>query len=184
MASKFWTTDKIVALTALFISILTLIIFIKQTNLMERESRLSSMPYVLLDQHQNTETFVYAIYLDNHGVGPAIIESQKLLYKGQEYDIEFPDFLREMFPERLDSIEFLNRSTVRPGQVIPIGGNINVLSAGGNAQGYYAFLGLMEELAQNGFNYELVYRSIYDDYWLIDGDSDAPTQIDPLPKRD
>ena len=179
MSKKFWTTDKIVALTALFISVLTLIIFIRQTNLMERESRLSAMPYVLLDQHQNTQTFVYAIYLDNHGVGPAIIESQKLLYKGQEYDLEFPDFLREMFPQQTDSIEFLNRSSVGPGQVIPTGGNINVLSAGGNAKEYYAFLALMEELAKNGFNYELVYRSIYDDHWIITGDSDAPKAIDP-----
>ena len=179
MSSKFWTTDKIVALTALFISVMTLVIFIKQTNLMERDSHLSVMPYVLLDSHNNTGNYTYAIYLDNQGVGPAIIQSTKLIYQGKEYDMEFPEFLQQTFPQLVDSTEFLNRTTVGPGQIIPTGGDINVLTAGGDLKKYQSFLMIMDELNRNGFNYELTYRSIYDDYWSIDALTNQPQAIDP-----
>lgn len=175
MAKKFWNSDKIVALTALFISLLTLIIFVWQTNLMERENHLSVMPYLMMDSANNSATQTFSISLENHGAGPAILERMTLWYKGQEYNTQFHEFLTSTFPQ-MDSVELLNTITIRPGYAIPVGGEINLLTAGGNTTGYITFLQIMERLSQDDFNYEIVYRSIYEDRWIITGDTDEPTE--------
>ncbi|MBT8268432.1 MAG: hypothetical protein KJN59_04340, partial [Bacteroidia bacterium] len=58
---KFLSTDKIVALTAMFIGVLTLIIFIRQTNIMDTQGRLSVMPYLLLETSNNGENRTFSI---------------------------------------------------------------------------------------------------------------------------
>lgn len=140
---------------------------------MERENHLSAMPYLLMDSANNSETQTFSINLGNHGAGPAILERMSLFYKGKQYDTQFHEFLNSTFPE-MDSVVLLNSMTIRPGYAIPIGGNINILTAGGDSTGYTTFLSVMEQLSDEDFNYEIVYRSIYEDRWIITGDTDEP----------
>ena len=50
---KFWTSDRIVGFSAMFISLITLFIFIKQTNIIDRQSKLSAMPYLMMQMSNN-----------------------------------------------------------------------------------------------------------------------------------
>ncbi|NNK70638.1 MAG: hypothetical protein HKO96_09180 [Flavobacteriaceae bacterium] len=173
---KFLSTDKIVALTAMFIGVLTLIIFIRQTNIMDTQGRLSVMPYLLLETSNNGENRTFSIDFVNHGVGPAIVVSRKIYYQGKTYDMEFHDFLKSQIKE-MDSIHIMNHTTVQPGFALISGGSRNILRAGGDNYSYFAFLKVMQELDKNDFEYELIYNSIYDDKWVVKASTNEPEQI-------
>ncbi len=170
---KFWSTDKIVAMTAIFISTLTLIIFIRQTNIIDTQSHLSVMPYLLLETSNNSENKTFSIDFVNHGVGPAIVESRKIYYRGKTYDMEFQDFLLDQFTE-MDSIHIMNYTIVEPGFALVSGGTRNILRVGGDDYSYLTFLDIIQELNENDFEYELIYKSIYDDKWVIKASSNEP----------
>lgn len=175
---KFLTSDKIVSFSAIFISLLTLIIFIRQTNIIEKQSRLSAMPYLMLETSNNAEDNQFFIDVVNHGVGPAIITKRTIIYKNKTYNMEFYDFLRTHIPE-MDSVEVFSASTIQEGLSIPAGKIREVLKVGGGEKSYLRFMKIMENLQSedNGFDYEIEYRSIYNDYWKIDGTSDVPEEL-------
>ncbi|MEX0315592.1 MAG: hypothetical protein AB3N18_15555 [Allomuricauda sp.] len=176
MKKKFWTSDKIVGLVALMISLITLVIFVKQTNIMEKQSRLSAMPYLLLSQSYAGVENKFSLELVNHGVGPAIIDSTVIIYKGKVHHKEFYEFLTSEL-KAMDSIPVLNYATLEKGSAIPAGGERNVLTVGGSKQAFEAFLVLFEELQENGLDFEIRYRSIYDDQWRITSETDLPEKL-------
>ena len=170
---KFWSTDKIVAVTAMFISVMTLIIFIRQTNIMDTQSHLSVMPYLLLETSNDGENKTFSVDFVNHGVGPAIVDSRMIYYKGKTYDMDFHDFLRASFKE-MDSVHIMNQTTVEPGFALVSGGSRNILRVGGDDYSYTTFLKVIQELNDSDFEYELVYKSIYDDKWVIKASKNEP----------
>ena len=76
-----WNSERILSLSAMSISIMTLVIFIYQTNLMSKQNDLSILPYLQVSTSNNSEGNSYLLSVQNHGVGPAIIESVKLQYR-------------------------------------------------------------------------------------------------------
>ncbi|MGB5387768.1 MAG: hypothetical protein WBN20_13370, partial [Eudoraea sp.] len=54
-----WNSDKILSLSAMSISVLTLIIFIYQTNLMSKQNYLSILPYVQISISNDTAKNTY-----------------------------------------------------------------------------------------------------------------------------
>ncbi|SNY99917.1 hypothetical protein [Flagellimonas pacifica] len=177
MKKKFWTSDKLVGLVAILISLITLIIFVRQTNIMEKQSRLSVMPYLMISKSDIGSENTHSFALINYGVGPAIIDSTLIFYKERiHHNMEFVDFLKAEIRE-IDSIPILNRSTVTKGLAIPAGGERNFLTVGGNKKTYKAFSEVYEELNSNGFYFEIYYRSIYDDKWRITSETDLPQEL-------
>ena len=176
---KLPATDRLLGLVAMFVSLVTLIIFVRQTNFMEKESRLNVLPYLMLETSNNGQDNEFRIEIYNYGVGPGIIESRSVVYKGKEYDMEFPDFLAENFPQ-MDSINLINTSSVQPGLAIPAGQHRTVLVAGGTKSSYLNFLKLMEEMQapENGFDYRINYKSIFDDRWVINALEQEPKAIE------
>ena len=83
MAKFKWSSEKILGLTAMSISFITLIIFIYQTNLMNRQNHISILPYLDMATTENKEENRFELNLRNHGVGPAIIERVTVRYKGK-----------------------------------------------------------------------------------------------------
>jgi len=69
------------------ISFLTLIIFIYQTNLMSKQNFLSILPYLQISTSDNKAENTFSLDIKNHGVGPAIIESVIIYYKGEKHDL-------------------------------------------------------------------------------------------------
>lgn len=162
----------------MFISLLTLFIFIKQTNIIERQSRLSALPYLMVETSNNSEDNTFEIEIVNHGVGPAIIEKRVIIYQGKEYNMEFQDFLRQYIPE-MDSVNITSSSTVQIGLSIPAGRSREILKVGGGQKSYTTFLKIMQELQEENsvFDYEIQYRSIYEERWEIGSRSDVPIEL-------
>ncbi|MEL6810519.1 MAG: hypothetical protein AAFP76_04220 [Bacteroidota bacterium] len=174
MRKKFWTSDKIVSFVAMGVSLFTLFIFIKQTNLIEDQSKRSVMPYLLMETSEDNQNKQYRIEIVNHGVGPAIIESRKILYKGEVYDMEFAEFIESKVPGG-DSLHIFNRSTLQKGFALPAGAARTMIQVGGDS--YARFKTIMGAIMEEGFNYEITYKSLYDQQWVITGQSEAPNAI-------
>ena len=173
---KFWTSDKLVALTALFISLLSLFIFIRQTNIIEKQSHLSVLPYLMIDASNNGLAKEFSLQLVNHGVGPAIIENKKIVYKGKEYDLEFHDFLKKHVPG-MDSVKIIGDATVHKGLALPAGASRTILKIGGGERSYRDFLKVLQSLEPPQFNYEIHFKSIYNDHWKIDAFGSEPMYV-------
>lgn len=176
---KFWTSDKIVGFSAMFISLLTLFIFIRQTNIIEKQSHLSVLPYLMMETSNNSELGRFSIDIENYGVGPAFIERRVILYKNELYEMELVDFLKQNIPE-MDSVVTINYSSLQRGLAISAGNKRNILTVGGGAKSYTTFLKIMDEILKDGFNYRIEYKSIYEDRWSISGDTDVPTPIEKM----
>ena len=79
---KFWTSDRIVSFSAISISLFTLIVFARQTSIIEKQSRLSALPYLNMEAGYNPDEDFITLTLNNYGVGPAIIEEMNISYEG------------------------------------------------------------------------------------------------------
>ncbi len=177
MKKKFWTSDKIVSVVALAISLFTLYIFVRQTNIIEEQSRRSVMPYLMLDSANNSANNTYSISIVNYGVGPAIVESRKIYYKNKMYDMEFYEFLKEQVPE-MDSVNFINTTTLQVGVAIPSSAERNILVVGGDETSYQTFLKVVQKLMEEDFDYKIKYKSIYDEHWSISSKEQVPIHIE------
>jgi len=176
MKKRFWTSDKLVSFAAIFVSLSTLFIFIKQTNIIETQNHLSVMPYLMVESSNNSEQYTFALDIENYGVGPAIIEERLIYYDGKEYDMEFGPFLQANIPE-MDSVETINHSTVQVGLAIPAGGKRNIITIGGGKKNYETFLRVMSEMQSKNLSYKIKYKSIYNDHWEINSENDVPKEL-------
>lgn len=177
MKRKFWTSDKVVSFVAIVVSVFSLFIFVRQTNIIEEQSKRSVMPYLLMDSANNSEKGTYSISIVNYGVGPAIVESRQIRYKDKVYDMEFFDFLKEQIPE-MDSVHFINTTTLQVGVAIPSSSERNILMVGGDAHSYTTFLKVLQGLLEDEFYYEITYKSIYGERWSISSNEQIPIHLD------
>lgn len=94
-----FNADRIIGLSAMLISLMTLFIFLYQTNLLREQSRLSVRPRLAFSKNinklvtmnvsdsTNSTLINITLSLRNDGLGPAIIESNKVVDKNNQYDI-------------------------------------------------------------------------------------------------
>ena len=170
--------NRILAITALFISILTFVIFVRQTNIMDQQSHLSVLPYLILEYNTSEPDSLITINLVNQGVGPAIISRRVFEHKGKVYEMEFSDFLMEQIPE-MREIRIVSSSTLENGYAIPAGGKREILAVGGNSESFYKFQEVMAGLiGGQDFNYDLRYESIYGDTWSLQKGSTKPIEVE------
>ena len=115
----------------------------------------------------------FKIDIENYGVGPAFIERRVIIYKNELYDMEFDDFLRENIPA-MDSVKFINTTTLQIGLAISANTKRNLITVGGGQKSYLTFLKIMQDLENDGFDYRIQYKSIYEDRWTISAATDIP----------
>ncbi|MFP2996714.1 hypothetical protein ABN763_12425 [Spongiivirga sp. MCCC 1A20706] len=174
MKKKFWNSDKIVAISAIAISLLTLFIFIKQTNIIEKQSHLSAMPYLMMEVSMNEFDSQYRFDLVNYGVGPAIINKVIIIHNKKRIKIDLRDFLSQL--PGMDSITVLSSASMHRGLAIPAGGSRLIYNVGGNPKDYSQFKLMLEALKDN-LDYEIYYQSIYDDHWSVSASNEVPKEI-------
>jgi len=184
MARKksYWKSERLLSLTAMVLSFVTLIIFIYQTNLMRSQNYLSILPYlqfsVLDDNFENN----LALILKNHGVGPAILESVTLEYQGKRYDLsdydnQLTNFLNFLSPA-LDSIQYHSFGSLDRGIAIPANSSYVILRVNNSAEDYDILSAQLKKLLEGGLRYEIVYKSLQDERWTIHNDSQGPVKLD------
>lgn len=172
------SSDKLLGLTAMVISLITLVIFVRQTNIMDEQSKMSVMPYIVVELSDNKGGHQMQFNLVNHGVGPAIVDEFYLKYKGKIYRTEPYKFFKSVSP-KMNSLEFLNHTSIYKGIAIPAGGSINVFTVGANEVEYELFKTELAKIrAHSSFQLYFRYKSIYDNTWVINADNGVPLRAD------
>ena len=164
------------------ISFITLIIFIYQTNLMSKQNDLSILPYLQVSESVDGETNWFMISLKNHGVGPAILESVIIEYEGKRYDVkDYDDNLVSLLATlatELDSLKNFSMSTLDVGIAIPANTTYEIISVSNSAEDYKLLTETLYNLENNGLRYEITYKSIQDERWVINNDTEGPEKLD------
>ena len=183
-----WNAEKILSISAISISFITLLIFVYQTNLLVNQTKLLSeqnylsiLPYLAISTSSNAEKSFFELSIQNQGVGPAIIESVIFFYEGQQYDLaDFEDsiytFIRSKSPE-MDSIKHFSVSTLNKGLAIPANTNYHLISVENHPKEYLLINKILNQLSENGLRYEITYKSIQKERWRIHNDSQEPEEL-------
>ena len=115
-----WNTDRIIGIVAMLVGLLTLIIFIYQTNIMREQSRLAVKPRLSfgVNTDGNDQTTSISMTLTNKGLGPAMIDSLSISEPGSEAFLDFDAFLETVHPEVAKLGYFRQTANIKRGGVI------------------------------------------------------------------
>ena len=176
-----WNSERLLSLSAMSISFITLVIFIYQTNLMSRQNYLSILPYLALTTTHDNANHTFNLDLKNHGVGPAIIESVTFIYDDKRYDLADYEgnlyfFLKSIAPA-LDSLRVVSYAALDRGMAIPANQFYTALSVQNSPRDYELMTGQLNRLLAGGLQYEVVYKSIQEERWRINNDSEGPEKL-------
>lgn len=185
------STDRIIGISAMLISLMTLIIFLYQTNLIKDQSRLSVRPRLTFsknidktltvnDEDSTTQTRIkIRLKLRNNGLGPAIIESCKVMDKGQSY--EMMSFFQEAYPE-LTTYGFFNQITdLTSGEAIPASEAVYLFSYEYDAKHEKELNALFNTETDYAFPFEfsIIYSSMYGEKWRVSSETEGhPIPVD------
>lgn len=178
------STDRLVGISAIVISLCTLIIFIYQTELIREQSRLSVKPRIAFSSSQNQKdsTYQFRQVMVNKGLGPAIIDSMALIYKGKYYELDMGDFLGTKFPNITDYGVLARSTTYVKGTTLRAGEESTFYTYRANLKtmdSLALYLGIGED-EEDLFDFEVIYTSIYEDqYWKLSTlDSPEPVLLE------
>src|SRR6186997_391236 len=91
------TTDRIVSLSAMAVSIGSLFIIVYQTYLTRQAQHASVLPYLYFSLSSNDEGV--AVRLTNSGIGPAVIDDVRVHYQAREIVGDAYDFYLGLQPD-------------------------------------------------------------------------------------
>lgn len=178
--SKFWTSDRIVSTSAILISLLTLVVFIYQTNLIRKQQFRSVYPHLMIG-NGGTGTLDYIYVLSNEGIGPALLSSIEVEGPdGQKFSSLY-DYLDTQLTEE-DSI-WIHNTDIYPGMLIPAGEQLILFGLWNEKQSQSLGLPpntlkgshkLWAALNHDDLNIKISYKSIYEESWYITNNSVAP----------
>lgn len=169
------SADRLVSVSAIVVSLGTLFIILYQTNLTRQEQKASVMPY--LQFAPNTNSGMSNIYLENKGIGPALITSYRIFNKEKEYQ----SMLELSRDYSMKSLSELTQDLIYPGRLLSSGDFIKHLSHNYNDSSNFIFdnfqfiYGTKDE---QKLIIEVVYQSVYKDYWMIRSDWQHPRPVD------
>ena len=180
MDQRFFTGDKLIGLSALFVSLLTLMVFIYQTNLIRKQQFMAVYPHLNLINN-NSWSLNYKYVLENEGVGPAFIRS----IEARELNGTTYEGLNQLVDAKLneeDSV-WVHYSDIYPGKLISAGEEIILFGLSDEA--YTNSVGLPPNTLEGAdklrriFNsdrleIEIVYESIYGERWSVFNHSLSP----------
>lgn len=171
-----WNSEKIVSLSALIISLATLITLMYQSKIMREHEENSSFPK--LELWNNTLDSKYQLELRNTGLGPAILENIKISYQDSIYDID-PRSFAKMY---LDTVQFrysLGTSTLSKGRIIQPGDYIWPIQIIKDSTYMHP---LIEIFGEGEARVIINYSSVYGQHWQINGIGSIPELLKEKPK--
>lgn len=167
-----WKSDRIISVSAILVSVMTLVVLVVQMNMEREQQRLSVQPY-LSTYNQGYGTANYQLMLSNNGLGPAFVEDIEIIYKDSSYKMDLPTFLFESFPETKKLS--MSHSNVSKGRLIRAGENVSIFRIKNSKDDAYSLLYLLDTL---DLKVNLIYQSLYKERWLLTTEEDLPVPLD------
>lgn len=188
MKLKF-NTDRIIGLSAMLISLITLFIFFYQTNLLKEQSRLEVRPRlsfnktidknVTVNDSITTAQITIQVSVRNNGLGPAIIESCAVDFQNNEHGVS--PFFEEKFPKLKEYGTFTQLSDLAQGGAIPAEASVTIFTYQYDIKDQDTINKYLGVAAAYEFPFELVveYSSLYEEKWSIRSSVDGhPVKLD------
>lgn len=190
MKPKFWTSEKLLSLTALLVSLSTLIVFVYQTNLIRQQQFMSVYPYMNLG-NEYSGTLKYKYILSNEGIGPAFIESVKITSPDKEVFNDLVDYVDHLAISE-DSIWYFH-SNLNAGKLIPSNKKIPLIQLVNKEMLMELGLSDLEGLPMNtiegskmlyqilnddSLNIEIIYSSVYGERWILKNHTNTPVKLE------
>lgn len=115
---KSFNADRIVAFTAILISVCALVVSFYEVRIMRTQQQASVWPYIVLGQNYNSEGFT--LMAMNKGIGPAKVESLVLKIDGEPLDSLNELFVKTVGPGHKFSydnysVHGINQTVLEPG---------------------------------------------------------------------
>lgn len=190
MKVKFWTSEKLLSLTALLVSLSTLVVFVYQTQLIRQQQYASVYPYLQLG-NEYSGTFKYKFVLVNEGIGPAVIEDIKIYSSGAEVYDDVIDYVDARVMEE-DSVWYVY-SNLNVGKLMPAEKKIPLIQVVDDAlleelgvedleglppNTLKGVAALYEVLNNDSLKIEITYSSIYGETWMLRNGGNAPVKLE------
>ena len=161
------TSDKILTFSAIFISVLALVVSIFQTRIMQKQSKAAVWPSLSNGQSYGPAHYIYTV--NNDGVGPALIKKVTFNYKGTKFKRtnKLIDYLAELETKETKQSMRLNYeyANIHEGRVLRPEQEVKVFNAQDSIGVYLGFKYLNET------EIFIEYCSIYDECWLMHNDT-------------
>ena len=157
------STDRLLAFSAVLLSLAALVVSIFQTAILREQQRASAWPH--LQVHLDRRDASFELRLLNNGVGPAVLESVSLSHAGQPYEHFgelFQKRVQRFLPDTLDYGWFY--AGLAPGEVLRAGQEVELLRSIRS----YEVQALADSLMrQPSTTLSIEYADVYGNRWLL-----------------
>ncbi len=183
MPFKKVSADRLLGISAMIISVLTLAIFIYQTDIMRVQSKLSVKPRLDFTTNQGAKDSLihFQEVIENKGLGPAIIDSIYFKYEGEAYVPDPENFVKLKFPKLLEYGYFSQHATLGKGTALTPDEERSIFVYQFQEKMWdsvFGYLGMTEK-SELPFTIEVVYTSIYEDeLWKVTTLESEPIKLD------
>jgi energy-converting hydrogenase Eha subunit F len=159
---KKWKFQSLTGISALIVSILTLIGFTYEIQITRKQQYASVLPYL---QVRNLEMYTpnYKLSIINDGLGPAFIKSIKVIDDGTEYIGDPQAYLAAKNLNITDSLVY-TYSTIYTDRLIPPGKQIDMITAVGDDDNA---LRLSNIFVREGLNIQIEFESVFGERWIL-----------------
>ena len=177
--------DRIVSVSAILVSIATLIMIFYQTSLTRKHQRASVMPSLEIGYSMKQEgaKLNESIWVSNNGLGPAFLEEINIIDDGKTYNIDPHEFLSKTTAKN----ETLYIDKLYPGRIIPSNEGVTAYAKSTDSTSQitiadtFTFSYEISQIASESSEkaiIEIIYKSVYGEKWKIRSDQQTPTEID------
>lgn len=182
MKSRKFNSDRILGISAMAISVLTLAIFIYQTDIMRVQSKLSVKPRLDFTTNQggNDSIIIFQQVIENKGLGPAIIDSIYFKYNDKIFSLDSEKLLSSQLPKLLDYGYLSQHATLGRGTTLTPEEERSIYTYNLPASKLDSVLSYLNIGPDDDgpFEIEVIYTSIYEDeMWKVTSTNSQPNKV-------
>lgn len=165
-------TDRVLGLSAMLVSFLSLIFFIYQTNIMRDQSRLSVKPRLVFSTNvqSNDSIVAFNFVVQNKGLGPAIIKEAKIIHDDKVFPLDFDFFIDYNFPDLEKFGYLLTTTSLSTDNIISVNEIQNLIVFQvpmSNIQKVNTYLKLNQGDYLLPWDVQITYESLYEEEWSL-----------------
>jgi hypothetical protein len=159
---KKWKFQSLTGISALIVSILTLVGFIYEIQIARKQQYASVLPYL---QIRNLEMYSpnYKLSIINDGLGPAFIKSIKVIDNGKEFIGDPQAYLVARDLYGVDTLNY-TYSTIYIDRLIPPGKQIDMITAVGDEDNSVR---LSDIFVRGDLNIQVEFESVFGERWIL-----------------
>ena len=178
-------TDRVVAVSAIVVSIATLFMIVYQTSLTRKQQQASVMPSLEIGYSikNNDDKLKESIWISNKGLGPAFLEEVRIISDDKTIETDPYGYLSKV--EVKDKVTYFDR--LLRGRIIPANDRITTyekitdstsqIILGNYFEFPYDLNGMPSGNSKKAI-IEIVYKSIYGEKWIIRSDITIPIKLE------